>query len=646
MEVKYNVVELIFARAERPKFTEKGKGGMVNFGEYNNYPSFLNELYDESPKHGAIIKGKRTYIFGKGLSEADNLRPANSLGETWNDILRKCILDDEKFGGYYLQIVWSKTGQIASVYHLKFHKVRTNQDNSLFWVKDEWDANKQFTTKDRAKEREYKAFDVSNRTGTQIFMYKQDGDQNDVYPLPSYYQALNYIDSDRLLSQHILGMAKDGFVASKLINFNNGVPSNEEKEKIEKAIAKKFTGADGKRFMLSFNNNTESAVSITDLGSTMLTKEDFTNINNLIQQEIFAAHQITSPILFGIKTEGQLGGRNEMRDAYEIFNNTYVTARQQVHEENFNGLIMLSGQAAGRKIMPVEPLGFEITTDMITAIGLPKKYFIDKLGINVDDYPELQTAVQPVTTPGTNDSLTNLTGRQMQNIMRVVRHYGQGKITRPMAVTMLQSGYGLNEAEILNFLGEDEQQFSAEGTDALVAQFRSVGEPKQSFVKVKAFSLDSEVMAFAKVEELGTLEADIVNLISKDERITPDVIAEVTGQDMAVVKQVISELEKSGYIKTKGEITSIIKKPPVKPTTTQILVRYSYEGPKDDRNRDFCAKMLELDRYYSRADIEKISQRMGYSVWDSRGGWLTLPDGSHQPFCRHRWETHIVLRKS
>ena len=54
---------------------------------------------------------------------------------------------------------------------------------------------------------------------------------------------------------------------------------------------------------------------------------------------------------------------------------------------------------------------------------------------------------------------------------------------------------------------------------------------------------------------------------------------------------------------------------------------------------------MQLDRFYSRQDIEKISERVGYSVWDRRGGWFTQPDGEHRPYCRHRWQVNIVKRK-
>ncbi len=665
MANEYEIIQLTFQAAEQPKYTENKSTGMINYGLQNNYPSFLNRLYRESPKHGAIVKSKATYIYGKGLDKMDMLPVINSSGENWNQILKKCIIDDEKYGGYYLQIIWNKSGKIASVSHLKFHKVRTNEDNSKFWVKGEWDLLKQVTASDKKKERVYDAFNPAKKIGSQILFIKQTGDENDVYPLPSYFQCLNYLESDILVSRHIMGMAKAGFVPSKSINFNNGEPQPAEKKAIVEGVEKQFTGSEGKRILVTFNKNTENAVTVTDLGVSSLTKEDFTHVNNLIQQEIFAAHQITSPILFGIKTEGQLGGRSELRDAYEIFKNTYVNERQQAHEEIFNALILMAtGVPSERSIVPVEPIGIEITEAMITALALPKKYYLDKLGINIEDYPELQAEIAPVATvapvaqAAVNDNLKNLTAKQHQQIQRTVRDYNKGRITKDAAAVLLKSGYGLTDDEIAMFLIEDTsaQQFLDE---SLIGQFARHGESRDSFVIVKSvpFTKDNDYIqeTFAVQAELSQLETDVLSLVNKDKLVTPETIAEATGAKVDVVNRILKKMEKAGNLLITDTGERSLTKPlseltKIKPTTTSILLRYSYEPrpglePIIEGTRDFCRKLIGLDKLYSRSDIETISERVGYSVWDRRGGWWTEPDGEHSPSCRHIWVANIVLKK-
>ena len=55
----------------------------------------------------------------------------------------------------------------------------------------------------------------------------------------------------------------------------------------------------------------------------------YTTINDLTVQKILTAHRITSPMLLGIKTEGQLGGRAEMIDAMQLFQHNVIEPLQQ-----------------------------------------------------------------------------------------------------------------------------------------------------------------------------------------------------------------------------------------------------------------------------------------------------------------------------
>lgn len=649
-----NIVTIKFAQAEQPKFEERRGKGYIEFGKNNNYPDYLLSLYNESPKHGAIVKGKATYIFGKGF---DVTQKANTQGESWNTIVKKAILDDEIFSGYYIQLIYNLQGKIVEAYHIEYHKVRTNKSRSKFFIKDDWSDL-------REKPREYPAYtgkyDVN--TPSVILFISQYNPKGDAYPLPNYFQGLNYIESDIQVSRHILGNAKDGFVATTLINLNGGEPQEAQKEAVEKGIKKKFTGSEGDRVVIMFNKSKDNAAEIIPLTSTMLTKEDFTNVNNLINQEIFSCHQVTSPMLFGIKTEGQLGGRSEIQDAYEIFNNTYVNERQQAHEENFNKIFNLVGIPGEHKITPVKPLGLTLTESALLKV-MPREYFLDELGIDQKYYqlPATEgtatvTADPSGTVMAVNKNIKGLTGKEFQNIERIVKKYKKGNITKGQAAMLLKTGFDISDDQVELFLEDSTHQFSSqEEIDfELINQFGQVGEAKENFEELTRKPAN-EAMYFSEVQQLSQLESNVLNLIKKDKRITAEVIAKTLEQDVKVVARVMTEMVKSGvlsvstYKQGQDEIierTATDKKIDApKASTTEILLRYYYAGPKDERNRPFCAKLLELDRVYSRADIETISERLGYSVWDRRGGWLTLPNGEHRPYCRHQWFALTVIRK-
>jgi hypothetical protein len=665
----YKHIVLQFDQAQQPKFRELKSKGYVEFGEKNDYPNYLLSLFNESPKHGAIVKGKCNYIYGKGFEESGQ---ANGK-DTWNDVMKRAIKDDELYRGYYLQCIWNRAKKLSEVYHLEFHKVRVSKDLQTFYVKNDW-------TDFKEKPREYKAFNVNDPFGSQILYVKEYNPSSEVYPYPSYFQGLNYIESDIEVSRHILGNAKQGWVGSKLVNLNNGDPIGEEnKGEVERGLLKKFTGDSGKRVVIMFNKSKENSAEILDLGQTMLTKEDFTNVNNLITQEVFASHQITSPVLFGIKSDGQLGARNEIRDAYQIFNNTYVQGRQQEFEEVFTYLRNLKGELGEFKIQPVEPLSFEFS-EAIMAANLTQDEIRELMGkeplikgqVTSDGTVAVENEIQVDATPyvaPANESIKNLTGRQYQNVMRIVRQFGSGKLTKAQASLMLKNGFGFNDKDVNDFLGLDDDpltndeiaKFSMTNDERLLEAFESCGDSPDNYVVInkKKVSEISDTEYFAEISILNQLQANILDLISKDKRITPEVIASTLKQPIKDIEQTIQGLVDNEYLKqSKSKIGSdvIIERQLIAPISelqgknpskkvTEILIRYSYEGPQDSRNRTFCARLLKLNKFYSRSDIESISMIMGYSVWDRRGGWFTEPDGSHRPYCRHEWKANIVKRK-
>lgn len=661
----YKHIVLAFDQAQQPKFTEKKNKGYVEFGKDNDYPKYLLDLYSESPKHGAIVKGKSNYVYGKGFEEPGT---ANAL-ESWNDILKKCIKDDELFRGYYLQVIWNRAKQVSEVYHIDFAKVRVSKDLQTFYVKNDWLDMKE-------KVREYPAFNVNNPYGSQIFYYKEYNPISEVYPLPSYYQGLNYIESDIKVSRHILGNANQGWVGTKLVNLNNGDPIGEEiKGEVERDLLKKFTGSEGKRVVIMFNKSKDNAADILDLGTTMLTKEDFTNVNTLIQQEIFACHQVTSPVLFGIKTEGQLGARNEIRDAYEIWNNTYVQERQAEHETIFTKFRNLKGEQGDFVIQPVEPLKFEFT-EAIIAANLTQDEIRELMGrkplqanqVTSDGSVAVKTTNQPAEVKAEmNDAIKNLTGRQYQNVMRIVRQFGNGKLTKGQATLMLKNGFGFTDEDVNTFLGVDEDpltedeisKFSMDADELLLQEFASCGSERELYSINETRSFNGFEMA------LNQLQADVLSLITKQPLIAPEVIAETLNKSVKDVQATIDELVKNKIITEKKTLIGedeVVRRYVNKPVSelpgkdskvTEILIMYSYDwrvpASQQDYNtsRPFCQKLMDLSktRLWSRQDIENISKRVGYSVWDRCGGWWTMPNGEHSYKCRHEWKTNLVTRK-
>jgi DNA-binding MarR family transcriptional regulator len=653
---------LTFAEAKQPEYKEKKGEGYMQYGQNNDYPQYLLDLFNKSAKHNAIIRGKVNYIVGNGWAGEEAIVKKVNREESLIDLTKKVALDLELFGGAYIQVIWSVMGeQVAELWHCDYTKIRTNKDNTQFWYKEDWKA-----TRNQEKAEIYNAFNPANPYGVQILYVKEYRPGMNVYSLPGYFGALNYIESDVEVSKHVLGNAQTGFSASKLITLPNGEPSPDEKRAVSRQFDNMYTGADGKKYLLAFVNDATRKPIVDDLGASDLTKEDFGRVDELIQTNIFSGHQITSPDLFGIAVPGQLGNRQQMRDSYEIFNNTYVRYKQMQLEGVFNMLAKYAGVTVELKLQPVDPIGIDFSESVILQVA-PKEWILEKLGIDPTQYGMPLETEQPMAANplSVNEHIKGLKGREWQNMQRIIRDFNKGKITREQASSMLKGGYALTDEEIFTWLGAEEEQFSEQDFQV----FFEFGEDRSAYEVFKSktrFSDDADFEMFADVTQL---QSNILDLIVKDKRITPEVIADTLKEDVGAVKRVIDDLIEKGFIKTtdvkqgKGidsnviierELTAPIGKivEAIKPQTTQILIRYTYEwkaGFNDgdlDTSRPFCKYLVTANKFYTRSDIEQMSARLGYSVWDRRGGWYTKPGtNTHSPSCRHEWRSNIVKRK-
>ena len=662
-----DLVILNFQEARQPEYREKRGKGYIEFGEKNDYPNYLLSLYNKSAKHNAIVKGKVNYIIGNGWKTdevdpiAEQFIAQPNQFESLNDLTRKVSIDIEIFGGAYLEVIWSLTGgKLVDVLHIDYTKIRSNTDNTQFWYKKDWAERK-----DEAFA--MMAFNTNVRQGKQILYVKEYRPGLDTYALPGYMGALNYIESDIEVSRHVLGNAQTGFSASKLITLPNGEPSPDEKRNIERRFTDRFSGSDGKKFILSFTTDPARKPIIEDLGASDITKEDFTRVDLIIQNNLFAGHQITSPSLFGIAEPGQLGSRTQMRDSYEIFKNTYVNDKQQFIESVFNQLARLKGATSDINIIPVEPIGFELSEAALLQIA-PKEWLLEKAGIDVSKYQPVldenitnQPTVDQVQAE-VNDNLKNLSGRQYQQVMRVIRQFSQGKITKEIATTMLKAGLGMTDSDINAMLGIDDDpstddfQFSALDEDTVIGMFRECGEPKCNYNILQSKAVFSAREAFAEDSLIDkALDKQILALIDKDPKISIDDIAGATKKSRDVVQGRLSYLVESGAINydpkiEERKLTKPLSKLVDDMEVTTFEVRYSYEwkpivpsyqrDSKEKPSRPFCKKLMEVDKLWTRKGIEMLSARLGFSVFDRGGGWW-----GDSPSCRHEWRRNVVVKK-
>lgn len=668
---------LKFDQVPLPIYKEvKGKD-YIFYGERNDYPNYLLRIYNNSAKHNAIVTGKVDYICGNGwgVKSEDEMEKAKVFGmidkvnqkqESLNELTNKLVTDLTIFGGYYLQVIWTKaTGEIAELYHVDYYKVRTNADNTEFYVSDNWIKNDNVNP--RPDFETYPAFDPNNTTGSQILYFKEYRAGVNTYSLPDYRGAISYIELDISIGEYHLNTINNGMFSSKLINLNGGKVSQEEEDRIEKQFQNKFSGSkNAGKFMLAFNDSKENEPSIIDLSGTELDKH-FDLLNLTVQQEIFSGHKITSPMLFGIKTEGQLGGRSELRDAYQLFQNTYINAKQRALEETINYLYKFNDVTAKLELKPTEPINFEFSEAIISA-NMTQEEIREKLSL---------PAIEKVESDSSKEIINALNSLNPTILQKVMENMSKDEIRSLIGFKMPSEvsipTQPLEAVEGVELALSDQMHLTCSHTksdDEILALFEGKGFSRDRFKVIQndRMVFSSTMDEFVKQElfaeyMLNEVQRKILKEIQNDPKVTVPQIAKATGIDEASVIGRINTLIDDNVLEEDisrvGQVTRKITRTgeaAIKRLTpvTSFKVLYSYEERPNvpaaaSGSRPLC-EMLYKDgnsMLFTREEIQNISNQLGYSVFQLCGGWYRNPNtGRTTPFCRHEWRRNVVVEKT
>jgi hypothetical protein len=322
-----NKIILNFEQIKLPELKEekiKGKE-YISYGVNNLYPNFLYELYNNCSDHQSIIDGIVAYTIGNGITTTNQqldsfFKKVNEYDETINDISYKLQYDYEIFGGFCFLVTPNKIGGLYSIEYINFMNVRLSEnEQNVYYSEKGWD-------KWGVKATEYPIFNPKNVNKKSIFYYNGHKTRG-IYPIPLYNGALKSIMTLIEIDNFHLNNVANGFQPSTIINFNNGIPTIEQMEEIERKINNKFSGTSGKKLLINFAESKDKGAEIVKLDMDNF-GDMFSNLFKTTQNTIFTAHKITSPALFGIKQEGTGFSKTEFMESFDIFNNTVIKSRQ------------------------------------------------------------------------------------------------------------------------------------------------------------------------------------------------------------------------------------------------------------------------------------------------------------------------------
>jgi hypothetical protein len=639
---------------QKPEEEKDRSLGFTKWGKKNDYPFFLVDLYNGSAYHQGIIKNKTFYIAGGGLQIVSGMvQPF--IDNKWsdfdmNEIAERMAFDQELFGGFAIKGTWNKEQtKVVMWEHIPIDMIRASVDERTYFISDDWTALNQ--SPEKTNLRILPAYDKDNRTGSFILYYKEPHlkgrKELGVYPKPSYYGGITAIQTDVDISKFHMYELQNGFKSGTLVNFPSGYPeTTEELNRLKENVKGRSQSVeDAGEIILTFSNGRDEAPEVLSLNGNNLDQR-YLATEKSVQQNILVAHAITSPQLFGVRLEGSFNSA-ESGDLFNIFKSTYVNTKQRRIEWMLNLMLELGGYIGEVKLRDVDPLPQDATIEQApTTEGQPATEAVDV-------------------------AKSALNGAQIASLIDVVAKIKEGILTTESALSIVLASFPtIDEKTAREIVGVQatptpivQSCHNNQFKDDEIKVFEQFGESNDKFIVLHsepiAWDTPSEQVfsrskqLFDKVGEISATltgaDKDVLKLLSDGE--SSESIAKALNtsiEDVAKRIETLRELEiltKGGEVNTLGK--SVIENLDI--PISRFEVRYTYRTRPNvpdpiTQSRAFCVKLIELNRSYSREDIDNISQRVDRDVWRYRGGWYTNPDTQvTTPFCRHEWIQQLVI---
>ena len=180
----------------------------------------------------------------------------------------------------------------------------------------------------------------------------------------------------------------NGLSPSMLINFNNGIPNQEERQLIENRIAQKFSGSSNAgKFILAFNDNRDAQAEITPVQLSDA-HQQYQFLSEESTKKIMLAHRVVSPMLLGIKDQTGLGNNaDEIKTASLLMDNTVIRPFQELLIDAFDKILAYNDISLNLYFITLQPLEF---TDIDEDIQSDEE-IEEETGVKQDENLELST---------------------------------------------------------------------------------------------------------------------------------------------------------------------------------------------------------------------------------------------------------------
>lgn len=588
-----------------PEVKEVSNQEFVSYGADNNYFQFLIDRFLGSATNNAIINGMSQMIVGHYLDATDSNRKPDqyaSMKSLLSEEMQQKLASDLKLMGQCaMQIIYSEDrSKIATVEHLPIETLRAEKilddgdgEIKAYYYYYDWSEYQNGDHLERIP-----VFGTSE-SEIEVLYIKPYRAGFKYYSPVDYQGGIQYCELEEEIANYHLNNIMNGLAPSMLLNFNNGTPTEEERNIIEQKIAAKYTGtSNAGRFILAFNDDKDSAATMEAVQLSDAPQQ-YEFLSSESMRKIMVAHRVTSPILFGIKDMTGFGNNaEEIVTASTLMDNTVIAPFQQMLLNAFDDILAYNEIVLNLYFKTLQPLEF-------------------------NDLANATNKEQIEEETGQKFSLKKIDGKEAYETIEEAE----------------------NKANEMGCMGYHEHEEDG----------KTYYMPCQDHTDLKAPCWDGYEQIGTKMKD-GKEVPNCVPLSLSDE-LTAGLLKELKnlGEDEEMEGyELIDSRPANQYDKILNESLNFATELASVPTSTPnkkssqdtsiIKVRYRYYG-SNNPEREFCRKMWATRKVYRMEDLDKESSDNSelapkgsstYNLWLYKGGVN----------CQHYWERRTYLRKN
>ena len=308
---------------------ETTNNSFIYWGDDNSYPNYIHHLYETATPLRSCITSLVDYICGDSVdSEIDGMEKK----------VRCIALQYALYGCFAINVLRNRFGEVCDIIPIDVRCLRSNKDNTEFFYSENF---KEIRKWQRYKCLKYPVYDPDRKEiASSIYFYKNTLFRT--YGEPIYKSALLSAECQSAINEYNLNSLNNGITSNVIINFNNGIPDEEQQSEIEDMVYEKFS---------SFRNACRPMINFADDSDHSLTVERI-DVDDFVERygalakrsadEIYSAFRM-SPMLAGITIDNNGFAEQDFEGAYRLFNKTVV---QPLQKDIVNGINNLLGDNA------------------------------------------------------------------------------------------------------------------------------------------------------------------------------------------------------------------------------------------------------------------------------------------------------------